>query len=65
MTGDFTEVRLTLALGCHQPFPRGALQSLAAVWTLTFFLALPRGSGPLVCVSLKNLFIHFVVRIDV
>ena len=43
-------------------FPRGTLQSLMVLQILPFFLTLPSGSRSLVCVSFKNLFIHFVVR---
>lgn len=33
-----------------------------ALKTLPFFFTLPRGSRSLVCVSFKNLFIHFVLK---
>ena len=42
--------------------PRGTLQILVALSTFPLFFTLPSGSRSLICVSFKNLFIHFVVR---
>ena len=57
--GGFRGVRLTDGLGVPSAF---FPEEHSKAWWLPFFFLLPSGSRSLVCVSFKNLFIHFVVR---
>ena len=51
-----------MALRCHPPFSQRNTPKPRGLVDLPFFFTLPSGSRSLVCVSFKNLFIHFVVR---